>query len=116
AVSVAGERGMMQILPDVGQQLARSKRFPVWAPARLFDADANIELGATHLAAFIKQYGAIPRVLAAYNAGPTRVNRWVTKAGTEDPELFIERIPFVETRDYVRTVERNAELYRALYR
>jgi len=54
-------------------------------------------------------------VLAAYNAGGSRVTRWAAKPGVDDAEMFAERIPFVETRDYVRTVQRNRALYRALY-
>ena len=116
AVSVANARGLMQVLPSVGQEVAKSLRFPVWSPAVLLDADANLQLGTAHLAAFMKEYDeGLPRVLAAYNAGGSRVTRWTTKAGTDDPELFIERIPYVETRDYVRIVQRNADVYRALY-
>jgi soluble lytic murein transglycosylase len=55
------------------------------------------------------------RVLAAYNAGSTRVARWDGRAGVGDPELYAERIPFRETRDYVRVVQRNRDIYRALY-
>lgn len=115
AVSAANARGLMQVLPSVGEEVARSLKYPVWYPALLLDADANLQLGTAHLAAFTKQYGALPRVLAAYNAGGSRVTRWVTRAGTDDPELFAERIPFVETRDYVRLVQRNAEMYRLLW-
>jgi soluble lytic murein transglycosylase len=115
AVSVANARGLMQVLPSVGQEVATSLRFPVWYPSLLLDADANLQLGTAHLASFIKEYGALPRVLAAYNAGGSRVNRWATKAGMDDGELFVERIPFVETRDYVRIVQRNADVYRMLY-
>ena len=115
AVSVAGARGLMQVMPSVGQQIARSLGYPLWDPGLLFDPDANLELGVTHLAASIHQYPDLPRVLAAYNAGGSRVTRWAAKAGTDDPEIFIERISFTETRDYVRIVERNAEIYRALY-
>jgi soluble lytic murein transglycosylase len=115
AVSVAGARGLMQVLPSVGQEVSRALTYPVWYPALLFDPDANLQLGTAHLASFIKQHGAVPRVLAAYNAGGSRVTRWVTKAGADDPELFAERIPFAETRDYVRLVQRNAEVYRGLY-
>jgi soluble lytic murein transglycosylase len=115
AVSVAGARGLMQVMPSVGQQIARSLGYPLWDPGLLFDPDANLELGVAHLAASIRQYDNMPRVLAAYNAGGSRVTRWAAKAGTDDPEVFIERISFTETRDYVRIVERNAEIYRALY-
>lgn len=116
AVSVAGARGLMQVMPAVGQQVARSLGFPVWDPGLLFDPDANLEIGVAHLASSIKQYDDLPRVLAAYNAGGSRVRRWETKAGVSDPEIFAERIPFTETRDYVRIVQRNVELYKALYR
>jgi soluble lytic murein transglycosylase len=115
ALSVAGARGLMQVLPSVGEEVSRGLRYPAWYPSLLFDADANLQLGTAHLAAYMKQYGPIPRVLAAYNAGGSRVTRWVNRAGTDDPQLFAERIPFAETRDYVRIVQRNAELYRALY-
>lgn len=115
AVSVAGARGLMQVMPSVGQQVARSLGYPLWDPGLLFDADANLELGIAHLASSIRQYDDIVRVLAAYNAGGSRVTRWSAKKGTDDPEVFAERISFTETRDYVRIVQRNAELYRVLY-
>ena len=115
AVSVAGARGLMQVLPSVGDDIARSLGFPVWSPAVLFDPDANLQLGTAHLAAMVKEYGSLPRVLAAYNAGGSRVDRWSKKAGASDPELFTERIPYTETRDYVRIVMRNMQVYAALY-
>jgi soluble lytic murein transglycosylase len=116
AVSVAGARGLMQVMPSVGQQVARSLGYPLWDAGLLFDADANLELGVAHLASSIRQYDDLPRVLAAYNAGGSRVQRWEKKAGTDDPEIFAERISFTETRDYVRIVERNIEIYKSLYR
>jgi soluble lytic murein transglycosylase len=117
AVSVAGARGLMQVLPSVGEQIARSRRYPVWDAALLFDPDVNLELGTAHLRASIdEQRGSTARALAAYNAGASRVRRWSQRAGSSDPELFIERIPFDETREYVRIVLRNAEIYRALYK
>lgn len=115
AVSVANARGLMQVLPAIGEEVARSLNYPVWYPALLLDPDANLQLGTAHLAAYTKQYGPLARVLAAYNAGGSRVTRWVAKAGTSDSEVFVERIPFAETRDYVRIVQRNADMYRALY-
>jgi soluble lytic murein transglycosylase len=63
----------------------------------------------------VKEYGSLPRVLAAYNAGGSRVDRWSKKVGAADPELFIERIPYTETRDYVRIVLRNRQVYATLY-
>jgi soluble lytic murein transglycosylase len=114
AISAANARGLMQVLPSVGEEVARSLRYPVWYPVLLLDADANLELGTAHLAAYTKQYGPLPRVLAAYNAGGSRVTRWSSKTGMDDPEVFAERIPYVETRDYVRIVQRNQAVYRSL--
>jgi len=115
AVSAADARGLMQVLPSVGQEVARSLGFPVWYPALLLDADANLQLGTAHLATYRKQYGPLPRVLAAYNAGGSRVERWSGRPGADDPEMFTERISFSETRDYVRVVQKNLAIYRALY-
>jgi soluble lytic murein transglycosylase len=75
----------------------------------------SIELGTTHLAAELRRDVNPTHALAAYNAGRSRLTRWRNLRGSEDPELFIERIPYVETRDYVRIVLRNQEFYRALY-
>jgi soluble lytic murein transglycosylase len=115
AVSIANARGLMQLLPSVGQEVSRNTSFVLWHPALLLDPDANLQLGTAHLASYFKQYGAVPRVLAAYNAGGSRVTRWIARPGTDDQELFAERIPFAETRDYVRIVQRNAQVYRVLY-
>ena len=115
ATSPAGARGLMQVMPDVGRDLARSLSFPVWDPVLLYQADVNAKLGTRHLADLFRRYDEVVHILAAYNAGVSRVERWQTKPGVEDPEMFIERIPYVETRDYVRIVLRNRDLYRALY-
>ncbi len=115
ATSGAGARGLMQIMPPVGRQIARARRIPAWSDALLYQPEVSIELGTSHLAASLAEYDQLARALAAYNAGGSRVARWSRKAGASDPELFIERIPFEETRDYVRIVMRNRDLYRALY-
>lgn len=116
ALSVADARGLMQVLPSVGAEVARSLRYPVWSTSLLYDVDVNLQIGTLHLAAAIRQYDDIVRALAAYNAGGSRVTRWSNKSSaSDDVELFAEQIPFVETRDYVRIVQRNAEMYRALY-
>jgi soluble lytic murein transglycosylase len=115
AVSGVGARGLMQVMPTVGASVARSLQFPVWHPSLLIDPDANMQLGTAHLAGAMRQQPNLERVLAAYNAGASPVSRWVRKAGTGDPEIFVERVPYAETRDYVRLVLRNREMYRALY-
>ena len=115
ATSSAGARGLMQLMPATGSLLARSLAFPTWDPVLLWQPDVSIVMGIAHLGELLARYDHPVRVLAAYNAGVHRVELWDGKLGVDDPELFAERIPFVETRDYVRIIQRNRELYRALY-
>ncbi|NUS34055.1 MAG: transglycosylase SLT domain-containing protein [Gemmatimonadaceae bacterium] len=116
AVSAAGARGLMQLMPPVGASIAATHRFPIWSPVLLLDPDVSLELGTAHLATSLTRDTPPARALAAYNAGGSRVARWIQRPGSDDPELFAEWIPYTETRDYVRVVQRNAEIYRALYR
>ena len=115
ATSGAGARGLMQVMPSLGRTLARARNFPVWDPVLLYQPDVNLQLGMIHLEELLEREDHPEHVLAAYNAGGSRVIRWKDKAGAGDLEIFTERIPYVETRDYVRIILRNEELYRALY-
>ena len=115
ATSPAGARGLMQVMPSLGRSLARAAGFPLWDPVLLYQPDVNLELGTRHLAELLRRYPEPVRALAAYNAGSTPVDLWADKVGMADEELFAERIPYRETRDYVRIIQRNEEMYRALY-
>ena len=115
ATSPAGARGLMQLMPAVGKSLAESKGIGPWNPDLLYQPAVNIKLGTAHLRGLVRKYPDVVKVLAAYNAGESRVEKWSSKTGAGDPEVFTERIPFVETRDYVRTVLRNRAYYEALY-
>lgn len=115
ATSPAGARGLMQVMPAVGQSIAPAAGITSWNPALLYDAGINIEIGIRHLAPLLRGQPNLPRSLAAYNAGGSRVARWSAKRGADDAEIFTERIPFSETRDYVKSVLRNREFYQALY-
>lgn len=115
ATSPVGARGMMQIMPPVGARMARARGIGSWNPDMLYDPAVSIDFGTAHLAELLRSYPHLEHGLAAYNAGATPVARWRTKAGAGDAEVFTERIPFVETRDYVRAIVRNRAFYRALY-
>jgi soluble lytic murein transglycosylase len=115
ATSPAGARGLMQVMPALGRTLARAAAFPLWNPVLLYQPDVNLELGTRHLAELLRRYPQPVRALAAYNAGSTPVDLWAAKVGVADEELFAERIPYRETRDYVRIIQRNEDMYRALY-
>jgi soluble lytic murein transglycosylase len=114
ALSPAGARGLAQLLPGTAALTARGLDvtfYPEWITV----PDLNLHLGAAHLAELLRRFGRLEAAVAAYNAGPSPVRRWLERDGTEDPDQFIELIPFPETRGYVRSVLRNRELYRALY-
>jgi soluble lytic murein transglycosylase len=115
ATSPAGARGLMQLMPAVGKAVAETKGIGPWDPDLLYQPATNIKLGTAHLSGLVRKYPEVVKVLAAYNAGESRVAKWSGKAGAGDPEVFTERIPFVETRDYVRTILRNRAYYQALY-
>jgi soluble lytic murein transglycosylase len=115
ATSRAGARGLMQLMPSTARWLAGRLDIE-WDNSLLGVADANMHVGMAHLSALLRQYkGELIPSLAAYNAGGRPVARWLRFPEANDPFLFVERIPYVETRGYVRTLLRNRELYAALY-
>jgi soluble lytic murein transglycosylase len=113
ARSPANARGLMQILPSTGRLLARQAGISRYSVARLYQADTNIALGTRHLSALLERYGGkVELALAAYNAGDNRVDRWLAEFGAVDMAEFVERIPFSETRGYVKQVLSNRAHYR----
>jgi soluble lytic murein transglycosylase len=107
----------MQVMPATGKEIARALKLPAWTTDALLDPSINIRIGTHHLSAILRRFeGDLSRALAAYNAGASRISGWNGRSDPRDSELFIERISFQETRDYVRIIERNLALYRALYR
>lgn len=116
AVSGAGAIGLMQVTPATGRALAASVGIRDFTAASLADPAINVRLGTLYLAQLFARYGdRVPELLVAYNAGPSRLARWRAFPEYGDAEIFGERIPYGETRDYVRVVQANAEIYRALY-
>lgn len=116
ARSPAGAVGLMQIMPATGTGLARELGVGSYRAARLTEPELNVRMGTRYLATMLGRYGGrTTDALVAYNAGPTRMARWRAFPEHGDAELFTERIPFAETRGYVRIVQTNAAIYRALY-
>lgn len=112
-VSPAGAVGLMQVLPTTADLMAR--RTGVYA-GNLYDPTANIEYGQSFIEAMrgsSATQGQLPKVIAAYNAGPLPVQRWSYMAPS-DPLLWIESIPYWETRYYVPSVLRNLWVYQGL--
>jgi soluble lytic murein transglycosylase len=115
AQSRAGARGLMQVMPATGRTIARAKgvRFK---RAALHDPETSLDFGTHYLRQMSERFsGDVEKVLAAYNAGPHRVDAWTAARGPQTAEEFIESIPFTETRGYVMIVLANREQYRRLY-
>jgi soluble lytic murein transglycosylase len=116
AVSPAGAVGLMQVLPPGAPDLARDAGVEPYREELLRNPEIGVLLGTRYLRELLGRYdGSLPLALAAYNAGPSRAARWSAFPEASDHERFVERIPFAETRGYVRNVTRNAVVYRWLY-
>ena len=114
--SPAGAVGLMQVMPPTGTSLARQAGVRPFREALLEQPDINLHLGTLYLRELMDRYdGRLVPVLAAYNAGPNRVTRWREFPEYAEEELFAERIPYAETRDYVKIVQAHARIYEALY-
>lgn len=114
--SHVGARGLMQIMPGTGRRLAEASGIEPWDAELLYHPEINVHLGTRYLAQHSANYdGAAPPIFSAYNAGAHRVEWWSKWPEYGRDDLFTERIPFAETRGYVRILTRNHALYRALY-
>ncbi len=108
AVSSANAHGLMQLLPAVKKELRKDNN--------LFDPNDNVEVGAHYVLKLLKQVdGQIHLALAAYNAGPHKVSTWTQRYPASDPILFVDLIPYRETREYVASVLRNYYWYRRIH-
>jgi len=104
ALSPAGARGLMQLMPATATQLSRQLGIVDPGPYGVLDPETNIRLGSTYIRDMLDRYrGNRLAATAAYNAGPGRVDRWLREA-PEEFDLFVESIPFRETRAYVQAV------------
>ena len=116
AVSSAGARGLMQLMPQTAEQVARQYHVPFPGGASLESPEVNIRLGTIHLADLIQENGrTLSLALAGYNAGQQQVRRWRDRYGFTDEEEFTEDIPYAETRNYVKRVLGSYQRYATLY-
>lgn len=105
ARSSADARGLMQVLPGTGAEVARKLGLPWGGGQSLYDADTNITLGSAYLRQLMDRYGGKPyQVIAGYNAGPAPLGRWMSQRPTMDADFWIETINYKETREYVARV------------
>jgi len=105
AVSHAGARGLIQMMPRTAKNIARKHKIPYHSRQQLFDPEKNIELASAYLTSLLDQFdGNNIYATAAYNAGPHRVEKWLKTTAHLPIDVWIESIPFHETRQYVKNV------------
>ncbi len=117
-ISRAGARGLMQLMPATAHLVAKKINLPYQRARLIEDMGYNMQLGRAYLGQLLEDFeGSTAMALAAYNAGPHRVKRWIKAFGDPrrpdvDPVDWIERIPFSETRNYVQRVLEGQVVYR----
>jgi soluble lytic murein transglycosylase len=113
--SSADAWGLMQIIPATGRRYASSMGIKPFSTGRLTDPETNVRIGTTYFSQLLRQFGDTAPALAAYNAGESRVVKWLAERPGLDRDEFIDDIPFPETQNYVKRILGTAEDYRILY-
>jgi peptidoglycan lytic transglycosylase len=110
--SPAGALGLMQVMPKTGAMTAKRIGLKGFKTYKLTQAETNIPIGTAYMKQMLDKFnGNMVLATAAYNAGPHRVLKWLPKQGCKEPDVWIEQIPFNETRKYVRRVLYFANIY-----
>jgi soluble lytic murein transglycosylase len=116
ARSPAAAVGLMQLLPTTAARVAKQNGMTAPSAENLVDPVVNVALGTQYLKDLLERYSNNWfKAIAAYNAGEAAVDRWEREIPTSDIEEFVERIPYHETRGYVKLVLRNHRVYKRLY-
>jgi peptidoglycan lytic transglycosylase len=118
AISPAGARGLMQLMPGTAEHVAKELGIDYSLSKLTADPNYNARLGTAYLAELLEEFnGSYILAVAAYNAGPHRARRWIQaygdpRSGAVDPIVWIESIPYNETRNYVMRVLESLHVYR----
>jgi soluble lytic murein transglycosylase len=115
ARSRVGARGLMQLMPDTGREVAKARQIPFPDVDVLDHPATNLEIGTIFFGGLFRQFGDARLAAAAYNAGPTRVREWWTTRKTDDLEVWVEQIPYNETRAFVKRVMLSWQEYQRVY-
>lgn len=116
AVSAANAKGLMQLTDKTGEECARKIGFSDYSSDALFDPEINIRLGCYYLSSLIQLYDRrLDVALAAYNGGPGNVEKWLADKSCTDEYGNLVKIPFDETKNYVKRVIQAREMYTEIY-
>jgi len=111
AVSPANARGLMQIIPSTAKTIAKELGIPEYDYT---NPEISIRFGMYYFKKMLQEFDSVPLSLAAYNAGPIRVRRWIKNDPNSEMDIFIELIPYDETRNYVKSILARQQIYRFL--
>lgn len=113
--SPVGAYGLMQIMPGTATQIGRSDKDARAHAARFKSPESNVWLGGWYLARLLERYnGQLAPAIGAYNAGPGAMDKWIASHGGMELDEFVERVPYRETRRYIRRVLETYMVYRRL--
>ncbi|HWP49417.1 MAG TPA: transglycosylase SLT domain-containing protein [Candidatus Limnocylindrales bacterium] len=116
SLSPSNAMGLMQIIPPTGKYIAEQVNFRGFHPDLLYEPETNIAFGTWYLAYLLNRFnGNLFKAVAGYNAGPGAIERWWKDFERLDSDEIVENIPFRETRNYVKLVLRNWNVYRRIY-
>ncbi|MDD2421610.1 MAG: lytic transglycosylase domain-containing protein [Heliobacteriaceae bacterium] len=116
AESHQGAKGLMQLMPQTAQWIAEQIPVAEYKPEKLYEPAVNIRMGCWYLANLQREFGGnIPLVIAAYNGGRGNIQQWLQERRWSGKEQAVDRIPFPETREYVKKVLKDYSMYHELY-
>jgi soluble lytic murein transglycosylase len=115
AISPVGAVGLMQIMPNTGEAIAKETGRNEFRPDDLLNPDVSVSLGSYYVKEQAGELGSIELALAAYNAGPDVVRKWTKRKDIPQIDLFTEMIPYKETRLYVKAVLANEWTYQRVW-
>ena len=114
AMSSKGAMGLMQMMPDTFLWLCKKNDNPYTDTVQLFDPEVSISYGTQYLSIMYSRFGSWQTALAAYNAGPTKVETWLGDSSISDDGVLVN-IPYEETEKYIKKVMQAQNNYKELY-
>ncbi|MBR5155554.1 MAG: lytic transglycosylase domain-containing protein [Clostridia bacterium] len=116
AVSVAGAKGLMQLMDKTAEDCSNKAEFGYTIPDDLYVPECNIRLGCYYISQLMAIYENMELAVTAYNGGAGNVNKWLNDAELSDGKGGLSQIPYKETREYVKKVFNTFDIYNRLYK
>jgi soluble lytic murein transglycosylase len=116
ALSSSKGIGLMQLMPATAKDVAKRKKIKLNEKEEIFNPELNTQLGTLYLGRLSNQFKSeLIYTAGGYNAGPHNMIKWINRWRGKSLDVFVEQIPFKETRNYVKRVYRSYKLYKQIY-